>query len=93
MDDAARGPLLRLAVSEPDGPVLARRNVDVSELPSGRYGLVHLAFELTRPTVLDFPITYLGGTRVLLDRLDVTPEPAASSGPLGSLALGIHSTP
>jgi len=93
VDDGARGPLLRLAVSEPDGHVLARRNVDVSEFPAGRYGLVHLAFELTRPTVLDFPIAYLGGARVLLDRLDVTLEPAASPGPLGSPRSASGSTP
>jgi hypothetical protein len=62
-------------VTEPAGRVLARRSVEAAELPPGRYGLVSLAFELRQPTVVEFPIGYLGGTGVFFDRLEVTPEP------------------
>jgi hypothetical protein len=72
---AAPGPILRLSVTEPAGRVLARRSVEAAELPPGRYGLVSLAFELRQPTVVEFPIGYLGGTGVFFDRLEVTPEP------------------
>ncbi len=69
------GPILRLSVTEPAGRVLARRSVEAAELPPGRYGLVSLAFELRQPTVVEFPIGYLGKTGVFFDRLEVTPEP------------------
>jgi hypothetical protein len=71
----APGPILRLSVTEPAGRVLARRSVDAAELLPGRYGLVSLPFELRQPTVVEFPIGYLGGTGVFFDRLEVTPEP------------------
>jgi hypothetical protein len=70
----APGPILRLSVTEPAGRVLARRSVEGAELQPGRYGLVSLVFELRQPTVVEFPIGYLGGTGVFFDRLEVTPE-------------------
>ncbi|HEX2500436.1 MAG TPA: hypothetical protein VHO73_03190, partial [Methylomirabilota bacterium] len=75
VDHAVSGSILRLAVTEPAGRTLAQRSVEASELPPGRYGQVSLAFELGQPTVVEFPIGYLGGTGVLFDRLEVTPEP------------------
>ncbi len=42
----ASGPLLRLAVTEPQGRLLAARTVDAAELPPGRYREVSLEFRL-----------------------------------------------
>jgi hypothetical protein len=41
---------------------------------------VELTFELARPTVLDFPIEYLGAVPVYLDRLAVIPEERPGAG-------------
>ncbi|MBI3456869.1 MAG: hypothetical protein HY002_13920 [Candidatus Rokubacteria bacterium] len=70
----APGPLLTLAVREPEGRTLAARTVDADELRPGGYREVGLDFYLARPTVADFPVTYLGGTGLYLDRLTVTPQ-------------------
>ena len=70
----AQGPLVRLAVAEPAGRVLASRVVEAAEVPPGAYREVGLDFDLGRPTVLEFPIGYLGGTGVFFDRLAVTPR-------------------
>ena len=75
-DSAASGSILSLSVTEPIGRVLARRFVEAAELPPGRYGNVSMAFELKQPTVVEFPIGYLGRTGVFFDRLEVTPEPS-----------------
>ncbi len=84
-EDAVRGPILGLSVTEagPGGRVLARRSVEGRELPPGRYGGVSLDFELRQPTVVEFPVGFLGGTGVFFDRLEVTPlgrAPSASCG-------------
>ncbi len=73
-DDPARGPVLRLTVTEPQGRLLAERTVDAADLPAGRYHEVGLDFRLTQPTVLEFPVIYLGGTGVYFDRLVVSPD-------------------
>jgi hypothetical protein len=65
------GAVLRLAVTEPAGRVLATRAVEAGELPVDRYGVASLDFALDRPTVLEFPVALLGRTGVFLDRLDV----------------------
>ena len=54
--------------------MLAARVVDASELPPGRYAEVSLEFQLERPSVVEFPTGYLGGTGVFFDRLAVTPR-------------------
>jgi hypothetical protein len=69
-----RGPLVGLAVTEPMGAILATRTVPASEVPTDAYGEATLDFELTRPTVLEFPVVYLGDVGVLLDRVTVTPR-------------------
>lgn len=74
------GPLLRLTVTEPAGRVLAARTVDAAELRSGAYREVSLDFRLPRPTVVEFPIGYLGGGGVFFDRLEVIPEAGWASG-------------
>ena len=73
-DGAGRGPLVRLKVSEPAGRTLATRLVDASELPPGAYHEVTLDFALPRPTVLEFPVAYLGDVGVFFDRVTVTPR-------------------
>ena len=73
-DGQASGPLLGLAVTEPAGRVLAARTADAAEVPPGAYREVGLDFDLARPTVLEFPVRYLGGTGVFFDRLAVTPR-------------------
>jgi len=73
----ASGPLLRLTVTEPQGRLLAARTVDAAELPAGRYAEASLEFALPRPTVVEFPVGYLGGTGVYFDRLAVRPLGAA----------------
>lgn len=70
----AHGPLVGLQVAEPVGAVLAARTVDASEVPADAYGEATLDFELSRPTVLEFPVLYLGGTGVFFDRLTVSPR-------------------
>ena len=54
--------------------ILATRRVPAPEVPSDAYGEATLDFELSRPTVLEFPILYLGDVGVFLDRLTVTPR-------------------
>jgi len=71
----APGPLLRLTVTEPGGRTLAARAADAGELRPGAYHEVGLDFALERPTVLEFPVEYLGGAGVYLDRLEVRPRP------------------
>jgi hypothetical protein len=73
-EGAATEPPVRLAVSEPAGRILAARTVDAAEMPPGAYREVGLDFDLARPTVLEFPVGYLGGTGVFFDRLAVTPR-------------------
>jgi hypothetical protein len=70
----ARGPLLRLAVTEPQGRLLADRTVDTAELPPGAYREVGLDFEVARPAVLEFPVGYLGGAGIWFDRLEIRPR-------------------
>jgi hypothetical protein len=70
----SRGPLVRLAVTEPAGRVLAARVVEAGEVPPGAYRDVSLDFVLSRPVVVEFPIAYLGDVGVLLDRVTVTPR-------------------
>jgi hypothetical protein len=72
-EGTARGPVLRLSVTEPQGRVLAARTVDAGELPPGHYRPVGLDFRLERPTVIEFPVGYLGGAGVHFDRLEVIP--------------------
>jgi hypothetical protein len=76
-EDPATGPVLRLTVTEPVGRILADRAVAGAELAPGRYRDVSLDFRLAVPTVLEFPIEYLGGAAIYLDRLEVTPRPAS----------------
>jgi hypothetical protein len=73
-EGAGRGPLVRLAVTEPAGRVLAARVVEAGEVPPGAYRDVALDFTLARPTVLEFPIAYLGDVGLLFDRITVTPR-------------------
>jgi hypothetical protein len=63
-----------MTIMEPLGPVHASRTVDAVELSDWQYRDVELAFDLLRPTVLDFPIEYRGSVPVFLDRLAVIPE-------------------
>jgi hypothetical protein len=63
-----------MTVTEPAGRVLASRPVDASELLPGTYWEVGLDFELSRPTVLEFPVRYLGRTGIFFDRLVVGPK-------------------
>ena len=69
-----RGPLVDLTVTEAFGAVLATRTVPAAEVPSDVYGDAVLDFEVIRPTVLEFPVVYLGDVGVFLDRLEVTPR-------------------
>jgi hypothetical protein len=73
-DGAGRGPLVRLQVTEPAGRALAARVVDASELPPGAYHEVALDFALPRPTVLEFPVAYLGNVGVFFDRVTLAPR-------------------
>jgi hypothetical protein len=73
-EHAGRGPLVRLSVTEPAGRTLAARVVDAGEVPPGAYRDVALEFALDRPTVLEFPVAYLGDVGVLLDRITLTPR-------------------
>jgi hypothetical protein len=68
------GPLIRLSVTEPAGRVLASRVVEAAEVPPGGYREVALDFDLARPTVLEFPIAFLGGTGVYFDQVRVIPR-------------------
>jgi hypothetical protein len=69
-----RGPLVGLAVTEPMGAVLATRTVAATEVPVDTYGEATLDFDLSRPTVLEFPVVYLGEVGVFFDRITVTPR-------------------
>jgi hypothetical protein len=69
-----RGPLVGLQVTEPVGVVLATRTVPATEVRSDVYGEAILDFELSRPTVLEFPVLYLGNVGVFLDRVTVAPR-------------------
>ena len=69
-----RGPLIGLAVTEPAGTVLATRTVPATEVPADVYGEAALDFDLNRPTVLEFPVLYLGDVGVFFDRVTVTPR-------------------
>jgi hypothetical protein len=71
---SGRGPLVGLAVTEPVGTTLATRTVPATEVPSGAYGETTLDFELSRPTVLEFPVLYLGEVGVFFDRITITPR-------------------
>jgi hypothetical protein len=71
---AGRGPLVRLAVTEPASPPLASRTVDAAEVPPGGYREPTLDFALERPRVLEFPVAYLGDVGVFFDRVTVTPR-------------------
>lgn len=71
---AGRGPMVRLTVTEPAGRPLAARVVDAGEVPPGAYRDVALDFTLDRPTVLEFPVAYLGDVGVFLDRITVMPR-------------------
>ena len=73
-DAAVAGPLLRLAVTEPAGRVLASRTVAGAELPPGAYREVGLDFELAQPAVVEFPVRYLGGAGVYFDQVGVRPR-------------------
>ena len=73
-DPGPPGPLARLQVTEPAGRELAGRTIDAAEVPPGAYREVGLEFALVRPTVLEFPVTYLGRVTVAFDRLDVVPR-------------------
>ena len=75
---AASGPVLRLTVAEPMGRSVASRIVQGSELPPGAYREVALDFTLARPTVLEFPVGYLGATGVYFDRIEVTAAPGGA---------------
>jgi hypothetical protein len=72
--EPAAGPLLVMTVMEPGGPVHATRTVDAAELSVHDYRVAELTFSLVRPTVLDFPVEYLGRAPVFLDRLAVMPD-------------------
>jgi hypothetical protein len=61
-------------VTEPVGTILATRTVLASEVPTDAYAEATLDFELNRPTVLEFPVVYLGDVGVFVDRLRVTPR-------------------
>jgi hypothetical protein len=71
---AAHGVLLVMTVTEPAGRVLASRPVDASELLAGSYWDISLDFALPRPTVVEFPVRYLGRTGIFFDRLVVSPR-------------------
>jgi hypothetical protein len=71
---AGLGPLVRLAVTEPMGPMLATREVDAGEVQPGAYREVTLDFALDRPRVLEFPVVLLGHVGVFFDSLSVTPR-------------------
>ena len=71
LDGAGSGPLLRMLVAEPWGPILATRTVDAAELTPDGYRDVTLRFTLTRPRALDFPVEALGGPGFRLDRLTI----------------------
>src|SRR5262249_22801769 len=71
---AGRGPLARLSVTEPAGRTLASRIVEAGEVPPGDYREVTLDFTLDRPSVLEFPVAYLGDVGVFFDRLTLTPR-------------------
>jgi hypothetical protein len=80
-EEAAAAPVLRLAVTEPIGRTLAERTVEGRELAPGAYREVSLPFTLAHPTVLEFPVIYLGQTGTYFDRLVVSlEEPAAALG-------------
>ena len=70
----ARGALLRLRVTEPSGRILASRVVKADEVAPDRYRAVTLDYALPDSRVLEFPIAYLGGPAVFLDRLEVSPR-------------------
>jgi hypothetical protein len=59
-------------VTEPAGAALATRTVPTTEVPVGAYGEATLDFELGHPTVLEFPVVYLGDVGVLFDRVTVS---------------------
>jgi hypothetical protein len=71
---AGRGPLVRLSVTEPAGRTLTARVVDAAEVPPGAYREVTLDFALERPSVLEFPLAFLGDVGVLFDRVAVSPR-------------------
>jgi hypothetical protein len=73
-EHAAVGPRLAVLVTESGGRVLARGTVDGAALSPGVYREAALPFTLARPTVVEFPIRYLGGPGVWLDRLGVVPD-------------------
>jgi len=69
--DVAHGPVMRLTVTEPAGRTLAARTVDGAELPPDGYREIGLDFELAGPTVLEFPVSYLGGPGIWFDRVEI----------------------
>ncbi len=70
----AAGAILAMMVTESSGRILATSTVDAGELPADGYREVGFDFALIQPSVLDFPIRYLGGPGVYLDRLRVRPR-------------------
>jgi hypothetical protein len=69
-----QGPLVALAATEPAGTALATRTVAAADVPPGAYHEATLDFELRRPTVLEFPVAYLGDVGVFFDRVTVAPR-------------------
>ena len=61
-------------MTEADGAVLATRTVPATEVPADAYGEAILDFDLSHPTVLEFPVLYLGDVGVFFDRVTVTPR-------------------
>ena len=61
-------------MTEPAGAVLATRTVPAAEVPAAAYGEATLDFDLSRSTVLEFPVVYLGDVGVFFDRVTVTPR-------------------
>ena len=69
---SGRGPLVSLSVTEPAGRTLAARDVEAAEVPPGAYREATLDFTLDQPTVLEFPVVYLGDVGVFFDRVTVS---------------------
>src|SRR5262245_21713313 len=88
-EEAVAGAVLRLTVTEPIGRTLAERTVEGRELAPGAYREVSLAFALAHPTVLEFPVIYLGQTGTYFDRIVARPaDPAATPTPPASKESG-----
>ena len=77
-------------MTEPSGRILASRVVKADEVAPDSYRAVTLDYALPDSRVLEFPIGYLGGPAVFLDRIEVSPAIArfGLSGPSRCLHLG-----